>query len=407
MNWRQNPQRVAWIVLIASFLTFCVLAVTVPLGIRHFLLHATQPRAVFVRALSGTVQVHVPAADEPRAVTENRSAPQGSRITTDATSRALLTIFADEGNQQVLATIQVLQNGDLRLLEAIAPRFGLSPDPYRIRLAVQRGQVTVVAQSVGSRGLRVEVVTPQASAILGAGTFDVVSREAETEVRARSGTGEVLAANTTVTVKAGERVMVPAGRAPSLPVPGAENLVRNGSFEGPLAPTWVQQVDVTGAFPPGRVSQEMDGQRRVVRFYRRQGDGVHNRIGLRQILNRDVQRFDSLVLRLDVKLLYQSVPGGGYLASEYPLMVEIAYTDIYGKDLYWRQGFYYEALPEGSTFRPPAYDRILPGIWYPYESPNLVEVLRETRPARLNSITILAEGHDYESLVSDVVLSAR
>jgi hypothetical protein len=407
MNWRQNPQRVAWIILIVNFTLCCVLTVAVPLGLRTFLLHSTRQRAIFVRALTGTVQVRVPNVEEPRAVTENRSVPPASQIATDKTSRALITVYADEGNQQVLATIQALQDTALTVAAAQTPRFAWSGDPHRIVLRLTRGQATIVAQAIGGRPVQVEVTTPEARALLAAGTFDVLSRDGDTEVRARSGATAVTAAGVQVTARDGELVTVAAGRAPALPVPGAQNLLRGGGFEGPLAPAWTQFADVTAGFPPGQALLETDGARRAVRLVRRQGDNVHNLVGIRQTLNRDVQRFDVLTLRLDVRLVYQSVPGGGYLASEYPLMVEIAYTDIYGKDLVWRQGFYYQELPPGSTYRPPEYERIPAGVWHPYESPNLLELLRETRPARINAISLRAEGHDYDSLVSDVVLSAR
>jgi hypothetical protein len=47
------------------------------------------------------------------------------------------------------------------------------------------------------------------------------------------------------------------------------------------------------------------------------------------------------------------------------------------------------------------------GIWYTFESPNLFDVLKETRPARINSIELFASGHDYESLISNVALTVR
>ena len=114
-----------------------------------------------------------------------------------------------------------------------------------------------------------------------------------------------------------------------------------------------------------------------------------------------MQGYDDLNLRLDLKVLSQSVPGGGYLASEYPVMVDIAYTDVYGKDLHWYQGFYTMDLPKESAWAPPAGEKIPQDAWYSYESPNLFELLRETRPARINSVTVYASGHDYDSMVSD------
>ncbi len=47
------------------------------------------------------------------------------------------------------------------------------------------------------------------------------------------------------------------------------------------------------------------------------------------------------------------------------------------------------------------------GVWYTYESPNLFEVLGDTRPARINSLTLYANGHDYESLAADVALTVQ
>ena len=101
------------------------------------------------------------------------------------------------------------------------------------------------------------------------------------------------------------------------------------------------------------------------------------------------------------------MPGGGEKATEYPVMVDLFYTDIYGKDLHWYQGFYYFDPPQGSPYLEPTGERTPFGLWYTYESPNLFELLKETRPARINSVSIYAIGHDYESLVSDVALTVR
>ena len=108
-----------------------------------------------------------------------------------------------------------------------------------------------------------------------------------------------------------------------------------------------------------------------------------------------------------MKVLFQSVPGGGEQDSEYPLMVDLAYTDVYGKDLHHYVGFFAFDLPPNSPYPKPSGERVPLGVWYTYESPNLFELLQETRPARINSVTIYANGHDYESLVSDVALTVQ
>jgi len=407
MHWRQNPQRVAWFILTISFVACCVLTVAVPLGVRSFLLHATRPRPAFATALAGTAQLKLPQAADPTAVTERRAVVEGSSLITDATARALLAVYGDESGEQVLATFQLFQDTAVTLNRARTPRFVWSRDLDQISVNLERGRLLISAQTVGGHAIRVRVITPQAAIAFDSGTYDIIIQGEETQVRARSGQAEVIAANVEVTVNSGERISVKAGRAPSLPVPGAENIVRNGSFEGELAPDWEEVVTISGGLAPGKITTETDGQRRVVRFTRRTEDGAPNTVGVKQILDRDVQGYDSLVLRLDLKLLYQSVLGGGYLASEYPVMVDIAYTDIYGKDLHWYQGFYYLNLPSASPWLAPTGEQIPLGIWYTYESPNLFELLRDTRPARINSITIYASGHDYESMISDIALSAR
>lgn len=407
MSWRQYPERVAWVVLVTSFLTCCVLTVVTPLALRSYFLHSTRPRTAYLTALAGTAQLQGPAAEEPTAVTERRAVPEGSQVMTDSTAKALITLFADGSNEQAFVTIQLFQDSAIALDRARTPRFNWSRDPELLLVELKRGRVLIATQHVGNRALRMRVDTPQANVSFGAGTFDINIQDNETQVRARSGTAQVAAAGTEVEANSGERVTVPAGRAPTLPVPGAQNLVLNGEFTPPLAPAWKQIAEVATGLVPGEVRLEMDGPREVVRFSRRTEDGAPNKVGVAQVVNRDVQGYDSLVMHLDLKLLYQSVPGGGYLASEYPIMVDIFYTDIYGKDLHWFQGFYYMSLPSGSTYVPPTGEQVPADVWYSYESPNLFDLLKDTRPAHVNTITIYASGHDYDSMISAIDLSAR
>jgi hypothetical protein len=407
MNWRENPQRVAWLVVSVSFVFCCLLAVAVPLGVRSFLLNATRPIQSYVTATAGTVQLFPSGADDPSAVTDRRAVTERSRVVTDANARSLLTIFADDPTGPVLAAIQLYQDTDLRLLTARAPRFAWNQSPIQLVLQLEKGRVTVSAQSEGDHPAQMQLNTPHGVVTFGDGTYDIAIDGDTTQARTRAGVAQVLAANRQVTVNTGERVTVIAGRPPDLPVPAALNLVLNGKLEGRLSTPWQEVIKVGAGLTPGKITQEVVDQRQVVRFNRKTEDGAHNEIGLKQDINRDVQGYDSLTLRLDLKLLYQSVPGGGYLASEYPVMVDIGYTDIYGKDLHWYQGFYYMDLPRESTWAPPTGEKVLQDIWYPYESPNLFYLLRETRPARINTITVYASGHDYNSLVSDIALSVR
>ena len=54
-------------------------------------------------------------------------------------------------------------------------------------------------------------------------------------------------------------------------------------------------------------------------------------------------------------------------------------------------------------------DTVMPSFAsiYNYESPNLFQLLKDARPARINKITIYAAGHDYDSRVADLALTVR
>ncbi len=406
MNWRQNPARVAWLVLISSFFACLCLAVAVPVGARATLLHASRSRHPLLQATQGTAQLWAPNGGDPAAVIDERPVAEGSRIATDGAAKAVLTLSTDDEGQSVLATVQLSPNTSVQLTEARSPRFDLSRDPHRARLNFSKGRLFLTLQKADERDVDVLVTTPNGAVELGPGVYDMTADEQETRVRVRSGLASVTAANRKVDVNAGERVNVVAGRPPEFPVSDTVNLVINGSFDKNLA-FWQESAEVKPGSSPGTVDLVQDEGRNAVRFTRRTEEDVPNKVMVTQTVDRDVERYDNLALRLDLKVLYQSVPGGGEKDSEYPVMVDLLYTDIYGKELHWYAGFYTLELPPGSPYPKPSGERVPLGVWYTYESPNLFELLGETRPAHINSLTIYANGHDYESLVSDVALTVQ
>ena len=157
-----------------------------------------------------------------------------------------------------------------------------------------------------------------------------------------------------------------------------QNLIQNGDFSQATGDSWKQYNEAPGV-ENGTVSIiERDG-RRVAHFNRQGEEGVHTEVGIFQEINKDVNVYDSLTIQLDVRLLYQSLAGAGYMNSEFPLRVEIAYTDVYGKDLRWGHGFYYRDPDDPARVINNA-SKIPPYNWYTFQSPNLMELLAETRP---------------------------
>jgi len=410
MNWRQNPTRVAWLILLANLFACCVLAVAVPLITRSYLLHSTRAKLANVTATQGTVQVWPANENDPVAVPDRRSVTEGSAIVTDDKAKALLTLSSGATSERLDTSIQLDLNTAIILQEARAPRFQWSTDPHQIGLDLREGRIYLTTQREDDRDIQTQVLTPQAKLMLNQGAFDVLVQGDQTQVRARSGSGLVQSEGRQVTVNGGERVTVKAGLPPEIPVPDMLNLVLNGDFEGRISPPWQTFTNLGQAdLEPGKVTLEEVGQGQAVRFTRKTEDGAPNEVGLTQDVNRDVQGYDSLVLRFDLELLNQSVPGGGYQASEYPVMVRIDYTDVNGKDQFWVHGFYNLDLPAGVSWVPADTrgEKIPLGVWYNYESPNLFQLLKDARPAHINKITIYAAGHDYDSRVADLALTVR
>jgi len=56
---RNNPARIAWLILLTCFIVFCLLALSIPLALRWTVLHSQVDQSVLVRVTSGsTLSLH-------------------------------------------------------------------------------------------------------------------------------------------------------------------------------------------------------------------------------------------------------------------------------------------------------------------------------------------------------------
>lgn len=406
----KNPVRTAWAVLLTSFIIFCLLAVSLPLGIRWYLLHSAKNKPGLLRVTSGTVLLVPGAADEPIAVVDARPVEEDSLIQTDQTSQATLVFRANEASDSLeLATVQIYPNVQARLVQSTHPRFPLSNDPDRIILEVRGGRVRVNASDYLPRGLSVEVRTPQAVVRLNPGSYAVDVSNDQTQVVTRAGEAIVEAEGQSAIVSAGQSSLIASGQAPGEPAPGAENLISGGNFNALLGPPdWLVSHYPEDDPTAGNAEIVNSSGRNAARFYRINQPPTHTEVGITQVLDRSVHDYESLNLQLDVMLRWQSLPGAGEQSSEFPLMFWLDYEDIYGKHQFWAYGFYYrDPSPQWVVT---GGQKISQNIWFPFESGNLFERLpMEGRPlpAKINWLKIYASGHNYDSMVSEVRLIAR
>lgn len=405
---RDNPERLAWIALLASFFACIGLAVAVPLGIRYTILHASVPQDVALEVQRGPLRVTLAGRGEPVAIDEERDdIPERTIVATDATAGRLV-MYTPQVDGPVIATVQLYDNTEAVLSSARSPRFSASHLPHQVTLEVTTGRVRVSASDDDVRPTVVEVQTPHGAATLQEGSYEVKVNGTATEVTVRDGEAVVTNnAERVVPLGPAERATID-GEQIAGPLPAARDLIINSDFQAPLANGWISYTEQTDPEqPPGNVSIVTDAGREVVAFSRNGSN--HAEVGIRQEIDYDVRDFTWLEFHLAVRIIDQNIAGFGgcgYLGSECPIIVRIDYKDIYGTDREWLHGFY-TGVPAEDWLMNWWAEEVQPGNWQTYDSGNLVEELADTPPAIIKSLTIYASGHSFSAMVTEVDLLAQ
>ena len=408
---RKNPERLAWIVLLASLFACISLAVAVPLGIRSYILYTLVPQNVTLEVQRGPLGVTLAGRGQPVAVDDQRDdIPERSILATYATAgRLVMHVSRDEST--IVATVQLYDNTQVVLVEARSPRFAASHLPHQVTLDVRTGRVRISAsRDPDGRPTVVKVQTPHGVATLTEGSYEVKVNGTTMEATVRNGEAEITSqGRQVVQLDRSERAIVYSeqdGGQIVGPLPAARDLIVNGDFQAPLESGWVayNQQDED---PPGTVSIVTNEGREVANFYR--SGSNHAEVGMRQRVNYDVRDFTSLELHMVVQIVDENIVGYGgcgTLSSECPIIILIEYKDIYGTDRQWLHGFYIgEPAPDWSLY--PWTEQIPQGKWHTYESGNLVEELADTPPAIIQQVTIYASGHSFQAIVTEVDLLAQ
>lgn len=390
---RRDPQKVAWAILSVSFFVFCVLAVSIPLTIRWWIITATTSHDATLEVISGTALVSLKGLPPEVGVTSEREIPEGSIIRTDANSKALLTFF--DGSR-----VTIFPKSDVRLIKARSRSFNLSPRPNEIALEQNAGRIRVGPVLPTSRPIDWQLKTPHGQISLTEGSYSVIVSRETSEIAVRRGEATVEADGQTAILPPGKRVVVALGKGPSDLLPAARNLIINGDFSRGLSAWRTYSTSGQEGVEGGEVELTTFEGRQVMRFHRQGEEGVHTEVGITQEVNQDVSDYLSLQLRLDVRVDSHSLGGGGYLSSEYPVIVRIDYEDEYGSAAHWYHGFYCQNVQNNPTLNG---ELIRCGVWYPYEETNLLKIL-EPPPFYIRSVRIYSSGWNYDSLGAEIGL---
>ncbi len=405
---KRRHERLAWLVMLACFAAFLVIVIGGPLATVRFLRTAMVARTAELEVIRPIVLVRT-AQGGQTGVTDIARVEEEQTIVTDNESRALLTLF--DGS-----TVQIYPSTELRLTRLREPRFakyGLSHGPNDIALEVISGtaKVGVALPIAGRTAPQFFVTSPHMTAHLveGGYFFDVSS--SGTDVHAYNFDATVIGAatNEAVTVHRGQHTQVPAEGAPLAATTTEVNLLTNGDFSAPLGNGWRVILDQGGDGPS--VDPEWDventGDRQALRFTRSGSmfapdRGNHANVRAVQILGRNLpDPYTSLRLRAEVRVNEQSLSGGGYLDSEYPMILRVVYKDAYGSEHEWWRGFYIQ----NEAGNPTAHgDPLRRGVWTPVEFE-----LRQSDlpPFQIVRVEAQASGWDFDAEVSDIRLTVR
>ena len=395
--------------MVLSFIAFCGLMTLALYGGKWFLLDSDVSQEASATLISGNVTLAQPGSDQSIVLAQPREdVGEGWQIETGGGAQAAIEFRAPKGT--VLGGMQLYGSSRATLALLRSPRFEWSGRSHRIIIDLQRGRARVNLTAEDSQFINISLRTRHAWVeLLQPGSYSVEITDKGTEVAVREGVAAVLGQEQSVNLSPDQRTFVPDGGAPQGILTGESNLIRNGDFAQGLAPDWTVYQNLTQGDAQGEITRQKDREGRDVLTFFRPGTNW-GQVGIRQVINRDIRDYESLRLHLAVRLSSQNVLSCGQYGSECPLMAKIEYTDKAGGQREWIQGFYYlpgARLPTVCVTCPPPQTehlRVERNVWLFYESSDLIKLLNE--PAIINALSIEAQGHAFESFVSEVELLA-
>jgi hypothetical protein len=388
----RHREREALRIMFAGFLVFCLCLVGIPLGIRYFLNAAMSARPARVEVIRGTVLFLPNGSRHEVSASNGMELREGDQIRVAPDSLAMIQ-FPDGSN------VQVYSDTALRLERARWSTYNANQSEVVLSQLSGQSRVEVAPPTTDSR--QFELRAGESSARLREGSYGArVSGTANStilDLSVRRGSASVSTADRFVEVLPGESTTAMTGEPPAVPRSATRNFVDNGDFAGALADWQAGNRSVEDGNPGDISVFEQDG-RSIVRFVRRDSNS-HAETYLHQNIDQDVSDLQSLAFGLQLKIVNQSLEGGGWLGSEYPVTIRIHYRDAGGSETTWVQGFYVQNA-EG---RPTTNGQLVAKDTWVSFAANLFDPNRVyPRPARLLWVEVEAAGWQYESMVTGV-----
>lgn len=393
---RHSPQVVAWVVLWTAFATFWLLVVGATLLAKNFYDTSSIARTASLARDEGIVLFRDAVSSTQVNAQDGMDLREGDDLMVGQGARASVAVF--DGSRITLSP-----GSELRLTQLRRSRFhdGFS----EVSLSLEKGtaRIEVATPTTGQKSFL--VTTPHGVARLGEGNFGIEVADEQSRVSSREGTAVVSGPRDGSELQAGQKIVLSSDGS-SQPLPEGDELVANGDFSRGFAGWEMLQVEEPGR--PGELARRMlatevisDNPSVAMHITRVSPRATHNETGVSQLINKDLSDYRSLRLRADVRVDDQSLSGGGYMASEFPVIIRVKYRDATGGQIDWIHGFFYRNPEERPT---PNGEMVPQGKWFSYAG-ELMDL--QPKPVQMVSIEVLSAGHSFSGMVSNVSLVGK
>jgi hypothetical protein len=382
-------ERVTWLIMGVALVAFMGLALLGSLGLRGAVEYVETPSRV--DSVNGIVLYRAAEGSGQESISAGSPLYQGDQLSVSFGSSAALTMA--DGTRAELSP-----NARVRVDQARAPR--LAGRRSEFQLGIENGAARLAVAPAAPDLRLFQVLTPAGVAQLGEGQYTVRVAPDATRISVWEGRATVLAESQVLEVVPGRKIILRPNAFPEQ-TDALENIVVNSGFSAKFEgwEPWEQnetRADVKGTTQIVAPT-EPNSPGIALRINRESVAQAHNETGLTQKFHRDVTGARAVALDMWLKVDSASLSGGGYLGTEYPLMLRVRYQAQRGNEEVWTRGFFY-ANPEQ---RPTANGEQVPkGVWTHYRV-DLTQILAVT-PAIIEELQVLGAGHSFDASVADL-----
>ncbi|MGI8588471.1 MAG: hypothetical protein ACR2M0_12425 [Chloroflexia bacterium] len=401
-------RRVAWTVIGASFVVFCLLCGAGAFGLYFVTAHSDLPNTATLERAHGTkLEIRRAGQKAWTVVSDHVTLHEGDSARTDRDTEGFITLFDQ-------STVQLYYDSMVTLARMRSSRF---PNQFKdIQLQQETGSVKIATAALEPYAeMKFEVLVAGKSGVAkilesSVARVDVTDQPpgGAMAILALAGKSLVRAGGPWTEIPVGMMYRVTPGGA-STPEPAEVELIGNGNF----APQQADPNQLTAGWrlsvTPGNtddpplarvITEELGGFTPYARLQRGKTDSPSSpsepvEVRLRQDRDTAVNFYESLLLKAKVRIVSQSFIGPG----QYPLTLRLTYDDVDGKESIWDRNFYIESssFPQGG-------DQVEAGSWREFSW----ELTSQTpRPARLKAVELIVKGYSFNVSVTGLSLIAH